>query len=102
MHADQLFARVAEADARLAVDVDQGSALVLQEERIGGGIDERAKARLARTTLFLGATQLGDVLHHSELPSRLAWLGLLDLAAREHRAHFADGPNDAELQLGEG
>jgi hypothetical protein len=62
MHADQLLAAIAEAFARLPVDVDDRQMLVDQKERVGRMIDERPEARLARTERLPGAPAPGTEL----------------------------------------
>jgi hypothetical protein len=67
MPTDQLLASIAQALARLAVDVDHDQVLVVEEERVHRMVDKRPEARLARAELVLGLPQLRDVLHDAEL-----------------------------------
>ena len=70
MLADQFFTAVAQTDAGLAVDVENGRLIVKQEEGVSRVIHEGAEARLARAQLLLRLSQLRDVLQNAKLAQR--------------------------------
>ena len=74
VHADQFFPAVAQTDAGLLVDIENGQLIVVQKKRVRRVIDESAEARLAHTQRFLRLPQLRDVLKDAELTRRLSRL----------------------------
>jgi hypothetical protein len=68
--------RVAQAVARLLVDVEDDAAASVQEEGIGRVVHEDAEAALACPQLVLGAAELRDVLDGPEHAARPARFGL--------------------------
>ena len=86
--ADELLAGVAEAVAGLTVHVQNGAAAAVQEERVGGVIDERPEAPLARAQLGFRAAGFGHVLHGAENPARHAGVAPRDVALAVDDAHL--------------
>ena len=59
----ELLARIAERRARLGIDVDDGAGVdVVHENRVLGGVEDRAIAFLGHAQRLGGALALGDVL----------------------------------------
>src|SRR5204863_749049 len=75
-----LVAGVAEAVAGLAVHVEDGPVPLVQEERVGGVVDERPEAPFAGAQLRFRAAEVGDVLHGAENPARPAVVASRDVA----------------------
>src|SRR5689334_14555629 len=70
MSADEFFTAVAQRLASLAVRVDNGRLIVEEKECVGGVIYEGAEPRLADAQLLLRISELGDILHDTELAQR--------------------------------
>ena len=66
VHADERFAAVAEAHARLLVDVDHRRVVGVQEERVRRLIDEGAKAGLGGPQLLLCMPSIRDIDHEAD------------------------------------
>ena len=98
VHSDELLTTVAQAFARLPVDVDNGLVIV-QEQAVRRMIDECAEARFACAELVLGAPQLRDVLQNPELAQGTAGLVPRDVTLAMHHAHRAIGADDAVFHV---
>src|SRR5437016_5585248 len=89
----QLFPRVAQACAGLAVNVQDDTAFVLQEERVGGMVHEGPETLLALAEPLLSELDPGDVAGHAE--------GADDLAIVVAEGHLGGGnPPDAAVKPG--
>ena len=89
VHPDQFFPAVAQALAGLAVDVEHGQVIVMQEKSVRRVVHERAEAGFARPQLVLCSPQLGDVLHHAEHVPRSPRFIPRHLAPAVHDPHLA-------------
>jgi hypothetical protein len=99
VHADELFTAVAEARARLLVDIDHRRVVGVQEEPVRRMVDQRPKARLARPQVFLRLPELGDVLHDAELSHGSIGFVSGHVPLTVHHTHRAVGTHHAVLHV---
>ena len=98
--AAQLLARVAERAAGLGVHVeDRAAVVVVDEDRVLGGLEDGAvvRLRLGERLHVHAPLELGAGAHGEDLQHRLEQLLVDDRLAREHRDH-ADRPAGGVLQ----